>query len=50
MKPLFESFLERIRYNKKKRELKQALRRKPKPARVRIEDEYVPEDKRKGKD
>lgn len=49
MSPLIKSILERIEYNRKKRALKQAFRRKPKPSRVRIEDEDVPLDPKKDK-
>ena len=36
--------MERIEYNRKKRALKQAFRRKPKPSQVKIKDEDVPTD------
>jgi hypothetical protein len=47
MSPLFKSILDRIKYNRKKRELKAAFRRKPKPAKVDIPDEDVPVKPRK---
>lgn len=40
---LFTEIMERIRYNRKKRQLKVTLRRKQKPAKVIINDEDVPE-------
>lgn len=41
---LFAGIMERIRYNRKKKQLKAALRRKPKPAKVLIKDEDIPEN------
>jgi hypothetical protein len=51
-KGLFRTFYERIEHMRKKKELKQAFRRKPKPARVNLKDSDVPQDPketRKGK-
>jgi hypothetical protein len=41
---LFVGIMERIRYNRKKKQLKAALRRKPKPSKVIIKDEDIPDN------
>jgi hypothetical protein len=41
-KPLFFDMMGRLKHAQKKRELKAAFRRNPKPAKVRIQDTDVP--------